>query len=307
MSKEQQYGLVISSRGYNLGDDIQSYAASCFIPKIDFLIRRERISAAKVSPGTKVIINGWYMHNTKYWPPNQRITPLFISFHSRPYKTNSKVEEYLNLIIGNTRSGSCLDPKYFDYLARQQKIGCRDEFTCSSLRQIGIQDAYFSGCITLTLSSRKQRDHDRVVFVDPFSPLPVLNYNPKLWKRLPVKLRKKAIKLSHLCFEQNSSERLKMASEYIDCYSSSSLVVTSRLHAALPCLALGTPVIFINPNHRPERLLGYESLLSPVSRDEFIEAANSNNLSKVISNPDTNKLIFLKEQMISTISNFLAH
>ncbi|WP_264821067.1 polysaccharide pyruvyl transferase family protein [Acinetobacter schindleri] len=29
-------------------------------------------------------------------------------------------------------------------------------------------------------------------------------------------------------------------------YSTAKLVITSRIHCALPCLAMGTPVIYIN-------------------------------------------------------------
>jgi hypothetical protein len=37
-------------------------------------------------------------------------------------------------------------------------------------------------------------------------------------------------------------------------------VVTSRLHALLPCAAMGTPVVFVEPNHSERRIAGYGHL-----------------------------------------------
>ena len=36
-----EYGLVVFNHTDNLGDDIQSYAAMQFLPKVDYLIDRE--------------------------------------------------------------------------------------------------------------------------------------------------------------------------------------------------------------------------------------------------------------------------
>lgn len=43
-------------------------------------------------------------------------------------------------------------------------------------------------------------------------------------------------------------ERLELARELIRRYAKASLVVTSRIHAALPCLGLETPVLFVTPD-----------------------------------------------------------
>jgi len=54
--------------------------------------------------------------------------------------------------------------------------------------------------------------------------------------------------VSHIRSSSNASveEKLKRANEMLDLYASAKLVVTSRIHCALPCLALGTPVIFFD-------------------------------------------------------------
>lgn len=43
-------------------------------------------------------------------------------------------------------------------------------------------------------------------------------------------------------------ERLEMAQNLVERYAKASLVVTSRIHAALPCLGLETPVLFVTPD-----------------------------------------------------------
>ncbi|HED12557.1 MAG TPA: hypothetical protein ENI62_02710 [Gammaproteobacteria bacterium] len=40
--------------------------------------------------------------------------------------------------------------------------------------------------------------------------------------------------------------KFQQARQLIDLYSQAKLVLTSRIHCALPCLALGTPVIFLH-------------------------------------------------------------
>src|SRR5690606_10514170 len=42
------------------------------------------------------------------------------------------------------------------------------------------------------------------------------------------------------------NEKFLLAEELLNKYSTAKLVITSRIHCALPCLALGTPVIYLN-------------------------------------------------------------
>lgn len=49
-------------------------------------------------------------------------------------------------------------------------------------------------------------------------------------------------------FTDKRVERLKLAKDLIKRYAKASLVITSRIHAALPCIGLETPVLFITPD-----------------------------------------------------------
>jgi exopolysaccharide biosynthesis predicted pyruvyltransferase EpsI len=63
-----------------------------------------------------------------------------------------------------------------------------------------------------------------------------------------------------------------MAESVLKKYASAKLVVTSRLHCALPCLAFGTPVIFVRSGFKKEydrcRLDGITDLFNTIYVDE---------------------------------------
>ena len=67
---------------------------------------------------------------------------------------------------------------------------------------------------------------------------------------------------------QNHLERFQIAKELLDKYARAKLVVTTRLHGALPCLALHTPVIFISKSYDYKRFPGLYDLLNTIGRNE---------------------------------------
>ena len=56
-------------------------------------------------------------------------------------------------------------------------------------------------------------------------------------------------------------ERRDAAETLLKRYRAASLVITSRLHCALPCLALGTPVVFLHSSTTDPRFRGLERLI----------------------------------------------
>lgn len=98
-------------------------------------------------------------------------------------------------------------------------------------------------------------------------------------------------------------EWLDMADGFLKKYSSAELVVTSRIHAALPCLALETPVIFMNSErlnsekvdfNTPGRLDGLTDFFRVmtikefgiVTNDDQLKTLNEINLDTKIRNKD---------------------
>lgn len=253
-----KYGILTYDEdevGFNVGDNIQSLAAKQFLPKVDVFINRERLAEYK-GEKVKLIMNGWFTHNLKNWLPSEDISPFFISFH-----INGPVAKYL------------LNPESVNYLKKHQPIGCRDNNTVKLLKDKGV-DAFLTSCLTLTLDSYKVHDNERsdnIYIVDPLYGYPTKqrlfkNYkyviknilNGKfmdlgkrkkhLNKIIDKELLKNAIYVTQVLPPNKFSdhEKFEIADEILKKYAKAKLVITSRIHCALPCLAMGTPVIFLN-------------------------------------------------------------
>ncbi|MEM4439639.1 MAG: polysaccharide pyruvyl transferase family protein, partial [Pyrobaculum sp.] len=147
-----KYGVVYPGTG-NIGDYIQTIAVLQFLPRVDVWIDREYLHKVVSDDVVKVILNGWYTLNPWSWPPSEAIQPLIYSIHISPH-----VSMYF------------LRDKVKRYLKRWEPIGARDLWTMKLLKYGGV-NAYFSGCLTLTLDktykTNKRSDHVLVVDVPP--------------------------------------------------------------------------------------------------------------------------------------------
>lgn len=242
-------------RWFNIGDYIQSLAAKQFLPRVDSYVNREKLGEYQ-GEQSKIILNGWFTHHPTTWVPSENLTPLFISLH-----VNSSIADRM------------LDTKGISYLKKYEPIGCRDHYTVRLLQEKGV-NAYFSGCLTLTLSSyaRKDRGNDgKIYIVDPLYGFPNKDrifVTPKslvkgiikghIFKMNSANLFLKKIFTEKLLAEAtyvrqelpankySEEEKFTIAEELLRQYSTAKLVITSRIHCALPCLAMGTPVIYLN-------------------------------------------------------------
>lgn len=282
-------------RTFNLGDNVQSLAARQFLKKDPIFINRERLYHYKEDE-VKLIMNGWFTHNLFNWIPSKAIHPLFVSFH-----LNSSAAPFL------------LNDVSVAYLKKHQPIGCRDKFTVKLLEEKGVS-AYFSGCLTLTLDNYKVDDSLRgedVYIVDPFYNYPtsssvtsslrqfarsVLNgdvfkifrRNRDLKKIIHPDLFKQAKYKTQVLPKGmfTDEEKFMLAEDYLNDYAKAKLVITSRIHCALPCLAMGTPVIFINGfNSEVDtcRFDGIINLFNRIDVDENGVCTNNFNLEGLIT------------------------
>lgn len=272
-----KYGLLTYEEdevGFNVGDNIQSLAAKQYLPKVDTFINREKLAAYK-GEKTKLIMNGWFTHNLKDWLPSKDILPFFVSFH-----INEPVAKYL------------LNDESVNYLKNYEPIGCRDNNTVRLLKDKGV-DAFHTSCLTLTLDSYKVDDserNDNIYIVDPLYGYPTKqrlfkNYkyviknilNGKflelgkrkkhLNKIIDKELLRNAVYVTQVLPPKKYSdqEKFEIADETLKKYAKAKLVITSRIHCALPCLAMGTPVIFIN---------GFSDILDTSRFDGLIDLFN---------------------------------
>lgn len=136
----------------NIGDFIQALAAKQYFDKIDVLIDRDFGLAKYDGEEVKMIMNGWYMDHPENFPPSDKIIPLFVSMHINRYGLPGLLRD------------ECVE-----YFKRHQPIGCRDFHTVELLKSKGV-DAYFTGCLTLTLGRKYKYGGTRrgVYIVDPY-------------------------------------------------------------------------------------------------------------------------------------------
>lgn len=236
-----KYGLMSYSRSRNFGDQIQSLAAKQFLPEITELLDRDFLTNYERKEEIKVIMNGWFMAKPENWPPPKNIKPLLISFHiSHDHGANEKL----------------FTQQAIDFYKENAPVGCRDYYTLNLFQSKGI-DAYYSGCLTLTLQNEFPTlpKGDDVYMVDVLYKIGARSHDllgrmKRKWiinKIIPLKIRNKAINLIQDAPKGSSEEeKFVLAESTLKKYASAKLVITSRIHCALPCIALNTPVIFID-------------------------------------------------------------
>lgn len=267
-----KYGLLTFKNTDNLGDDIQSYAQMRFLPRVDCYVDREHLDTFSYEDDpterVSVIMNAWFLHTKFNWPPSESINPLFVSSH---------FSQYDRFGIGY----SFLDGLGGDYLRHYAPIGARDETTKAALEEHGIP-SYVTGCMTLTLQRqpdvKKTSDIVLCDIKDSVATKISEAAGGRVIHRVTHSLRPK--EHSQLSFD----ERLDMVRRQLSLYQSAAMVITMRLHCALPCLALGTPVLLVTNDDGLDRLGSFlklvhhcdESEVARVFQDEWAETPPPN-------------------------------
>lgn len=260
---KQWWGILEYPTSLNVGDNIQSLAARTLLqflgnPKLpEIFVDRDnqhRLSHPEwiQSHDTIWIIeNGWY--DGRFIRPRwaSQLRPLYLSFHLNEDPALLTDPRYAATYTRQsiTTKGLLEHEPCVDYLKKHAPIGCRDRHTVAKLEESGIS-AYLSSCLTLTLrvtrrstllSSLDSNRHD-IYVVDSHV------IEPHLYAKLvPEHIRRVAIPILHgMAYPPKPRmEKENLACELIDKYAKARLIITSRLHCALPALALQTPVLFI--------------------------------------------------------------
>ncbi len=249
----------------NVGDFIQSLAAKQYLPRVDKYIDRDNLQEA--DSDEIFIANGWYL------------------LHEKMHQIKSDNCQVLPISIHINNQNDLNTPKNLKLFNKYGSVGCRDMATMHYLQKAGI-DAYFSGCLTLTLSknySRNENTNNSICLVDLPSQLVLaselntgignlpLNVSIDVRHILQRILKNNYMQTQILSWHQESldvktfkqKEGFDLAEKTLQQISKASLVITSRLHVALPCLALNVPVILLRQN-KDSRFTGYESFLNHI-------------------------------------------
>ena len=211
----------------NIGDEIQSLAFERFLPRVDERLDRDFLNDVPDEGEKRILImNGWFTHRPQNWPPSAAIKPIFIGFH---ITYHHDCMSYL------------LAEQSIEYFKQHEPIGCRDSATRDMLNKKGV-DAYYSKCATLTFPKRDFSPRRGRVFI-----VNGREYTPKI----PAALKSGAIRISHdVPIVYGPAIKFAIAKRFLALYrNNADLVITTKLHCALPCIAYGIPVIFFGESN----------------------------------------------------------
>lgn len=273
----------------NIGDSFQWLAIQYIYHKMG-IEEKDIIQIPKAEVGTyegeNVIlpINCLYSGNGKgirLFPLSRKILPVFLG---------------LSLV-------NCpLDETDIHYLKEYQPIGCRDEDTVKKLRKYGV-DAYLNGCVTTVFPFRDVNKENKVFAID---------VDKRIIEKIEQNVDKSIVNVSHIV-NNNTIDNMGdfIRNVYTMYKEEAGLVVTSRLHAAVPCWAAGIPTIIVR-NRWPATFSWIEKVIPSYLLDEYEninwkpKILNSEEIKRQILNVaiDRLKLENVEKKRIEKIDTF---
>ena len=220
---------VKKSKGSNLGDEVQEFPGLSYLPYRDTFLDRDGMMEYKAKENVTAFLNAWWADGSGDWPPPKTVHPLLVSIHL----AGGMAEKWAN---------------HPEYLRERGPVGCRDLNTLNFLTEQGVA-AYFSGCMTLHMPNPfvNLKRNDKIYIVD-------LNRDHR--KLLPQKILKQAVTITHFRTGPKSMtsdvyKRFSTAYDLMKKYGEAKLVITQRIHCALPSVGMNTPVVFFNSGWLP--------------------------------------------------------
>jgi len=214
----------------NLGDVLQDLAC-------DYLYHTMGISEEQV---IEISCNEMCTYDGEY-----AVVPVYnavLDGYFEPYHTLSP--KIIPVFLGLASDLSILPRNTVDYLKQYEPIGCRDQYTLDLMRGHGIR-AYLGGCITTILPKREKAPEDGKIF---FTHVPeqALPYVPKEYLERGEFLRQEGCFAEYSGRAKRRAAMKRAARDFYKRYEQeAALVVTSKLHSTLPCLAMGIPVVLV--------------------------------------------------------------
>ncbi len=315
----------------NIGDYIQSLAQEQFWDKIDCYCEREALDEIESKEKINLIMNGWFMWKPEKFPPSNAINPLFVSFHivplfkkrffsqktiaylkryepigARDLGTQKILESYgiksyfsscLTLTLGlkyktNVKTNEILfvDPFY-------KVCGTREELYNWKLYFRTIINIIKYGIIVIPLLKNFEYEHSSCwKYISPKLEKFVcaLSFYSTYKQKFTYRILRNCKVITHSVLQDkypSEDKMMDLSRMLIRRYASAKLVITSRIHCALPCIAVETPVIYVDNDasesisHRsPGRLDGLKELFNLILLNENGMSFNEKLQEQVTSN-----------------------
>lgn len=230
------------------------------------MIDREKLDSfqSPFEEPVATLMSAWYLWAKWNWPPSKDILPKLLSIHYDDHQITGEP--------GSPIKFEYLTGPGADYLNAFGPVGCRDIFTLDTFRSLGI-DAYFSGCITLTLP----RMHDTAdkgryvcaVDIDGSSE----SYLRRQAESAGLDVKPVTHYADYRLSDATWAQRKAYVKQLLVLYQNAHCVVTTRLHCALPCLAMDVPVLLLIKNPDSIRYDPYIRWLHHVTPSVFAQGA----------------------------------
>lgn len=228
------YGATASHRSgasmHNIGDLIQSHAV-------------EHLYAGMGIPSDQIVWMDRYQFGTYDGRHGYVLLPMCALFTLDSAQSPFPLSPFIiPVYFSFGLTGDVDDPALLAHFRRHEPIGTRDERVMRMFRERDVA-AFTSGCLTITFPRRERAPVDGKVFL--------VDVPDELLAHVPADLRPRIERLTHMHpFEQVPMDEAEvrrvdqLARDHCRRYAEeAALVVTSRLHCAAPCIAMGIPTI----------------------------------------------------------------
>lgn len=262
------YGLTWRPSTDNLGDDLVTLAAMQHLPQVDRVLDADALDAPLPGFGDDdrlvLLTPGLFLRSSAHWPPEKHIAPVCIGVHISS-------EDAWGLPV------STLDGAGLNCLNACAPIAARDVRTANRLAQLNIPHT-LTGCLSLTLE-HPAATRKGIVCCD--APEEVVNAIRGFRRDVTV--------VTHSVSEPSPvfESRMADAKALLACYASAEMVFTRRLHCAMACLALGTPVLLLyHPEYEDiSRFAPMDAMVRRQPVDDFLRELRLHGMPAPWRNP----------------------
>lgn len=264
---------VLGYKTINIGDDIQSFVTNTLLD-ISYIVERDDYDLiydfntgeliTNLNENIYLIMNGWFMHN-----PDLKTGHNNIKF---PIKNNKIIPIYISTCLSKDVI-KLYTEECIEHYKKYSPIMCRDTSTFNLLQEKGV-DAHLYGCLTQLLdinnipdnNNYKEKYKDSIIYIDC----------PKKWEKRDNNEKNYYFKhyIDEL-FTMTPKERINYARDLLSKYKYAKKVYSYRLHAFLPCRAMGLDVMYVGDinyrvcdlvNNIPDKLKLKEKFLEYIAK-----------------------------------------
>jgi len=266
-----QYAIAWQPHSDNLGDDLRTYAAMQLLPRVDRVLDADNLDAPLEGLGDDdrviALLSGNVLRENTHWLPERHIAPVCVGVHLSQ-------EDVWGIPFAQLNGAGK------EYLAACAPIGCRDQRTVKLMEQTGVPHT-LTGCLTLTLKRPQVRTQNYVCCVD--APRDVVQTLRTYAAGCDVQ------ELTHQ-LENPSADfdaRMENVRQMLRIYAGARFIVTRRLHCAMACLAIGTPVLLIYNSDYEDvtRFAPMDQMVRTMPVEAFIAQLKQNGMPEAWTNP----------------------